>query len=732
MIRKILVLAANPKGTSPRSLDREVREIGEGLKRSRHREQFELVSRWAVRPRDIQRAMLDENPQIVHFAGHGKGEEGLVFEDEIGQVKLIDGQALARLFDLFSNQVECVILNGCYSQTQAVSISQYIDNVIGMSASIGDSAAIEFAIGFYDALGAGRTVDFAYKFGCNAIQLAGITEHLTPIILQKSSANSVTTKNISENNVSASDKPQALEIFISYAREDEEIRNTLSKHLKLLERQQVIQAWYDGDISAGTEWASAISEHVQTANIILLLISADFMASDYCYSIELERAIERHEAGEALVIPIILRPTDWLDSPFGKLQALPSDAKPITTWENLDEAFLNVVQGIRRICEEIVRQKQVKKIISRSDSGISNFPNLEYSAQEFQKIFKLGEVFKYSGVPTVTFVEPEDFHLLQLALEQPGIGIVIEGPSGIGKTTAITKAISDTELETKGVQIKKLSARRPKDISSIETIQQWHKNGIAVIDDFHRLNGDIQNSLVDYFKYLADNELSQKLVIIGIPSTGKRLVNLSFDVATRVEVFKINKVEEEVILEMIKKGEKTLNIIFDRKTDIASAALGSLNMAQFLCYHSLARKGFKETQRGTPEIIAVELEVVIAKIMNNTLSAKFEDTVRCFASFGDYQDRTCIEILRELSRSHEGIIQLKHLQDTRPELSAGITEFLTNKHINYLYKQYPDSKHFLLYDERLCALIIDDPQLFFYLANLSVSQLVAFAGKAPI
>lgn len=357
MVRKILVLAANPKGTSPLRLDKEVREIEEGLKRSRHREQFELTSRWAVRPRDIQRAMLDENPQIVHFSGHGKGEEGLVFEDEVGQPKLVDGQALARLFDLFSNDVECVILNGCYSQAQAVSISQYIDNVIGMSASIGDSAAIEFAIGFYDALGAGRSVNFAYKLGCNAIQLAGIPEHLTPIILQKSSTNPVVAETIPENKVSVSDKPQQLEIFMSYAHEDEKLRYQLAKHLKLLERQQVIQAWYDGDISAGSEWASEINQHVEKANIILLLISADFIASDYCYSVELERAMARHEVGEARVIPIILRPVDWEGTIFSKLQALPSDAKPITRWENQDEAFLNVVKGIRRICEEIVRQK---------------------------------------------------------------------------------------------------------------------------------------------------------------------------------------------------------------------------------------------------------------------------------------------------------------------------------------------------------------------------------------
>ncbi|NMG19969.1 CHASE2 domain-containing protein [Brasilonema bromeliae] len=184
-IKKILILAANPKGTSPLRLDQELRDIAEGLQRSQKRDQFSLEQKLAVRSRDIQRAMLDINPHIVHFSGHGAGEEGLVFEDDTGQSKLVTGTALAGLFELFADQVECVVLNGCYSLEQATAIAQHIKCVIGMSKAIGDEAAIEFAIGFYDALGAGRSIEFAYKLGCNAIQRQGIEEHLTPVLLKK-------------------------------------------------------------------------------------------------------------------------------------------------------------------------------------------------------------------------------------------------------------------------------------------------------------------------------------------------------------------------------------------------------------------------------------------------------------------------------------------------------------------------------------------------------------------
>ena len=185
MVQTILILTANPQGTSQLRLEQEVRDIEEGLQRAKNRDQFALKSMFAVRPRDIQRAMLDINPSIVHFSGHGTGDEGLVFEDETGSTKLVDGEALAGLFELFAEQVECVVLNGCYSEVQAEAIAQHINYVIGMKKAIGDKAAIEFAVGFYDALGAGRTVEFAHKLGCAAIRLAGIPEQLTPVLKKK-------------------------------------------------------------------------------------------------------------------------------------------------------------------------------------------------------------------------------------------------------------------------------------------------------------------------------------------------------------------------------------------------------------------------------------------------------------------------------------------------------------------------------------------------------------------
>lgn len=185
--KKILFLSANPKGTSQLRLDEEIREIKEGLRRSKKREGFAIETGHAVRYREIRRAILDSGPNIVHFSGHGLGDEGLVFEDEAGQQKLVGAEALAGLFKLFADQIECVVLNVCYSEVQARAIVEHIPFVVGMNKAIGDRAAIEFAIGFYNGLGAGKTVEFAYKLGCNSIEIAGIPEHLTPQLLRKNS-----------------------------------------------------------------------------------------------------------------------------------------------------------------------------------------------------------------------------------------------------------------------------------------------------------------------------------------------------------------------------------------------------------------------------------------------------------------------------------------------------------------------------------------------------------------
>ena len=136
-------------------------------------------------------------------------------------------------------------------------------------------------------------------------------------------------------------------LFFSYAHRDETLRDELEIHLAMLKRQGVITTWHDRRIEAGKDLDKAISHYLEEAKIILLLVSPDFLASDYCYNVEMARALERHKNGEARVIPVILRPCDWHTAPFGKLLAVPKDGKPATKYANQDDAFLEIVGAIR-------------------------------------------------------------------------------------------------------------------------------------------------------------------------------------------------------------------------------------------------------------------------------------------------------------------------------------------------------------------------------------------------
>lgn len=152
----------------------------------------------------------------------------------------------------------------------------------------------------------------------------------------------------------AAEPTKAISVFYSYAQEDAGLHDELDKHLGTMKRLNQIVGWHNRDIQAGTEWDKEIDEHLNAAQIILLLISPDFVASDYCYSIEMKRALERHNNGEARVIPVILRPFEMKDAPFSGLTMLPTNNRPVTSWPNRDEAFADVAQGIKEIVESFL------------------------------------------------------------------------------------------------------------------------------------------------------------------------------------------------------------------------------------------------------------------------------------------------------------------------------------------------------------------------------------------
>jgi hypothetical protein len=145
----------------------------------------------------------------------------------------------------------------------------------------------------------------------------------------------------------------ALKVFVSYSHTDEALKDELLKHLSPLKRMNLIEEWHDRKLKAGEEWDKSISKNLESADIVLLLISIDFVNSKYCYDIELDKALELHDQKKAVVVPIILRNCLWQHTPFAKLQALPRDAKAVNAWTDRDEALASIADGIRTVAETL-------------------------------------------------------------------------------------------------------------------------------------------------------------------------------------------------------------------------------------------------------------------------------------------------------------------------------------------------------------------------------------------
>jgi hypothetical protein len=318
---------------------------------------------------------------------------------------------------------------------------------------------------------------------------------------------------------------------------------------------------------------------VQEADIVLLIVSRDLLATGYGLSPDVGALLKRHDSRDAVVFPVIFRATSWERQPFGRLVALPADGVPVASCKSFDEAMRSITDSLSIAIREFLGRNAVS---IPSDTRMSRPPGAQ----------RLGDVFRFTGVPGLTFVEPRDFQVFRMALLQPGLGIVLEGPSGIGKTTILRHAVEQDGSYLGNVRL--LSARKPADRTEIERLPEGHA-GLVAVDDFHRLPGPLQDQISDYLKLLADDDVSEKLVVVGIPGTAQNLVSLGPDLATRILLFRLERATNSLVKEMIEKGEAALNIDFEAKSEIVFASRGSLQMAQMLCWQLASEAGIRHT-----------------------------------------------------------------------------------------------------------------------------------------
>lgn len=433
-MRKILILAANPKNTNKLRLDEEVREIHEGLQRSRIRDQFEIVSRWAVRPDDLRRALLDHEPQIVHFSGHGAGTEGLALEDNSGQMKLVSSDALARLFGLFEKQVQCVLLNACYSDIQADAIHQHIDYVIGMSEAIGDRAAIHFAVGFYDGLGANRSYTEAFQFGLTAIDLEGIPETATPKLKHPNPPSSKEPRE--ENALPFPQSQKRSRIFISYKRDaipDENLALEIYQQLG-----QSHDVFIDQSMEIGTRWAERIEAELQRSDFLITFLSHQSIGSEMVQG-EVETAHRLwKESGKPTILPVRLN----FRAPF---------TYPLSAYlDPINWAFWEKPEDTPQMLDDLKRAIAGQALSIDSDSAKRNLLNNSTAVDTATTIPQPSPYAQPSllELPEGTMDLESQFyierHSDQIALstiQRQGVTITIKGPRQMGKSSLLNRTM---------------------------------------------------------------------------------------------------------------------------------------------------------------------------------------------------------------------------------------------------------------------------------------------------
>lgn len=342
----------------------------------------------------------------------------------------------------------------------------------------------------------------------------------------------------------------------------------------------------------------------------------------------------------------------------------------------------------------------------------------------------LEEVFRLSGVPTYTYVEPDRFNEIKVSIRAPGRCVVLEGPSGIGKTTIATKAIEELKL---GDGVRFLRARNPDDVEAIRKLPSDKSFGIVIIDDFHRLPDEVRGSLADLMKLLADTEDDKrKLVLIGINKAGQQLVHYGRDLGLRLDIYRLEANSKEKLVQLIELGEEALEVSIVDRENIADRARGSFQVAQMLAHKICARSGVTETVEERREIL-ISVDGVLEDVLND-LGHQFKSTLTAFARGRKIRPEgraPYLHILRWLSESDDGAVDLHEITNTHPEMKGSIVQVVEKGYLEGLmeFPEYrEDFGNLFFYDPETGVIGIEDPKLLFYLKNIVWRAFTAQCG----
>lgn len=326
------------------------------------------------------------------------------------------------------------------------------------------------------------------------------------------------------------------------------------------------------------------------------------------------------------------------------------------------------------------------------------------------------DVFKISGVPTHTFVEPHEFPYLKVGVRSPGRGVVVEGPSGIGKTTAVARALDEIDF---GGRVQPLSARKPEDVDYIQLLPELRGFGVVVIDDFHVLPVGIQNATADLLKTLADEDVKDsKLVVVGINRAGDSLIAHAPDLSNRIDVIKFEVEPKDKIEQVVCLGEEALNIELAASEQVVEAAGGSFYLAQMLCHELCVEGGVSEKQE-VKTIVSSSYSSVRARVMERQ-ERRFGSAVRELArgtKFRPSGRAPYLLLLKWLAESAQWSISLRDEIPKHPEHRGSVGQIVEKGYLSALSAR-EDIAKIVHYERNGRVLSVEDPHLIFYLRNL--------------
>ncbi|TXI29725.1 MAG: TIR domain-containing protein [Nitrosomonas oligotropha] len=344
---------------------------------------------------------------------------------------------------------------------------------------------------------------------------------------------------------------------------------------------------------------------------------------------------------------------------------------------------------------------------------------------------KLEEVFKLSGVPEFTFVEPQEYARLFVALRSKGRGVVIEGPSGIGKTTCVLKVLNRLGAELGGnnnIQI--LSGRKRGDITSIEKMIDSENFGTIVIDDFHKLDENLKLKLSDLLKILADEENEgSKLVLVGINKTGHSLIQYSSDLRNRIDIIRFESNSEEKLQELLVKGEQNLKVDLNVKNEIIKDSQGSFHLAQMLAHHACLRSNILiECDVVTPTTISFE---TLREFILDDLSVSFSQITMKFCKGQRVKKGSrapYLHVLYWLSESEDMSINIESALVEHQNHRNSVGQILTKGHLKEHFESDEKYSEVIFYNDETTELSIEDPKYFYYIKNLAWTKVAKKIG----